>query len=301
MLQTNIPTSRGWPVRVTPAPHTKPTPFALVSCQRSGTHLFEEIFNSNPCAALLIESFCSIDKDVYWPNYLHSLPPSRFPPQFPANAMELLDGYFDRLQRDTDDDVDYYGGPKRRLTALGWDVKYNQLRCLTPQFRDLRSPPILLDYFRSRKFCIIHLVRNNIVHAALSLIVAKWRNVWVNTDRTTIEGRYHVSWQMLRDEMTWIAEERDEFLRLAHGLPIQTCTYEDLVGDVCRAGSRGEIPADSVALRPVAEFLGLPNLFRYAGTQRKVINRPYAEIIEDYDGLVQALRDSEYAEFADTI
>jgi len=301
MLKTATTIARRAFAVVSPAPRAKPIPFALVSCQRSGTHLFLEIFNSNPHAALFAEAFCPFEKQVYWNHYVRSLPARLYPPQFPADAMDLLDGYLERIQADVDDDADYYGGPKRQLAALGLDVKYNQLRCVAPLFGDLRSPPLLLDYFRSRGFGIIHLVRKNIVHAALSLIIAKWRNVWTNDSGSVIRGRYHVSWDMLHSEISWMVEEHKEFLRAAQGLPVLTCTYEDMVDDLRNANRAGVLPANTTVFRPVADLLGLPDLFRYAGNHRKVINRPYAEIVEGHDELVRALRDSEYAEFAETI
>jgi hypothetical protein len=284
-----------------PVARRKAAPFALVSCQRSGTHLFLEIFNSNPHAALLSESFCPFDKRVYWNHYVRSLPERLYPPPFAADAMNLLDGYLARITADIDDDADYYGGPKQSLKALGLDVKYNQLRCVAPLYGDLRSPPLLLDYFRDRCFRLIHLVRKNVVHAALSLILAKWRNVWTNDGRAVIDGRYHVTWEMLESEIRWIVEERAEFLRSVRGLPVLTCTYEDMVADLARASRRGVLPANSKVFSPVADLLGLTDYYSYAGAQRKVINRPYTEILEDRDGLVRALRDSAWAEFADTI
>jgi hypothetical protein len=282
-------------------PVSAPTPFVLIACQRAGAHLFTEIVNSNPFVALAAEPFSPLPKPVSWANYVRTLPRKQYPPLLPDDAMTLLDEHMNLIHRDVYLDRDSYGGRKARLRALGLDVKYNQLRSVTSLLADLRSPPLLLDYFRSRNFRVVHLVRSNIVHAALSLIIAKFRNVWTNDGCTTIEGKFWISWEMLLHEIQWMQEERDEFLRWADEAPLHTCAYEDLVVDLGRIDEVGNFPDDTAAVRPLAELLGVPNSFRYTGRQHKVINRPFAEILGGYDDLVRAIRDSEFSEFADTI
>ena len=275
--------------------------FATISCQRSGTHLFREIVNSNSHVALLSEPFSRYPKSAQWCHYVQGLAAGRFPPSNLFDSLLLLDEYMNSVRQDVEKDCDSYGGEKPQLSALGMDVKYNQLRCVSPLLSDLRAQPVLLDYFRTRKFRIVHIVRKNVVQASLSLEIAKKRNVWQNYDYTELSGRYHISWEMLRSSIEWFNNEREEFLRLADDLSLHTCYYEDLVDDLKRVNAAGEFPADTIVLAPVAQLLGVPNEFRFKSSIRKVVNRPYCEVLENYDELLSTIRNSPYAEFADTL
>jgi hypothetical protein len=275
--------------------------FALIACQRSGTHLLREILNSNSGIALLAEPFTPYPKPVYWQNYVKTLPEHEYPPQTSDDAMLLLDQYLQWIQQDVHENSDWYWGPKPQLITIGLDVKYNQLQCVTPLFFDLRARPLLLDYFQSRNVRIVHMVRNNLVHAAISLIICKLRKVYQNYDGGVMQGQYQIAPGELFECIAWIKDERDEFLRLAQDLPMQTCAYEELIQDLGRADPAGNFPEDTTALSRLATFLDVANRFRYRGYTRKVINKPYAESIENYNELVLAIKQSEYSEFADTL
>ncbi|MEX0641050.1 MAG: hypothetical protein WD468_00035 [Pirellulales bacterium] len=277
------------------------TPFALIACQRTGTHLLREILNSNPCIALLAEPFSRNPKPIYWLNYVQNLPEDQYPPLLPSDATILLDDYMQAIRKDVQVNRRWYGGTKFPLRALGLDVKYNQLKCFSPLFTSLLAPPFLLQYFADRQVRIVHMLRSNLVHTALSVIISNMRNIWQNYDGAVIQGKFTVPPPMLIHHVRWVQGEREEFLRLAQGLMVQSCIYEDLIADFQRTDSSGYFPEDSVALSPLAEFLDVPNRFRHRRQICKVINRPYAEILENYDELVSALRDSEFSEFADTL
>ena len=93
----------------------------------------------------------------------------------------------------------------------------------------------------------------------------------------------------------WIIRERDEFVRLSHDLVVHQCHYEDLVLDLARVEEPGGFLTGTRALAPIAEFLQVPNRFRYAGRIRKAVDRPYAEFVENYDELVAAVASSEFS------
>ncbi len=275
--------------------------FALIGCQRTGTHLLREIVNSNPHVALMVETFSLTPKRMYWCNFLRTLPKSRFPPLTPEIAMDVFDEHVRRIRRDVQIEPEWYGGSKPDLKALGLDVKYNQLKNFASLSINLRSRPLLLDYFKTRNFRILHMVRKNLAHSALSLILANIRGVWHNYDASTFSGRHHVFWETLHSHMKWIQVEREEFVHLTQDLPVLTCVYEDLVGDLSQLNESGEFPEETTVLKPLAEFLGVPNRFVYDGKMRKVVNKPYVEILDNFDELVQELRKSEFCEFADSL
>jgi hypothetical protein len=275
--------------------------FALVACQRSGSHLLREILNSNPAIALLSEPFSRDPEPANWHNFAATLPPHEYPPPLPADAAALLDRYVDLIQRDVDDNSDWYGGRKSSRRMIGLDVKYNQLRSIGPMYLDLRAEPFLLDYFRLRGFRIVHLIRANLLQAAISAVISNARRVWQNYDGGVIDGRYQISPFELIGYMRWMKAEREEFMRLAADLPVHVCVFEDLVEDLRRVDAEGVFPANTQTLRPLAAFLGVKNKFRHGGKIHKVINRPYADIIDNYDELVRAVERSEFCEFAGTL
>jgi hypothetical protein len=271
--------------------------FALIACQRSGTHLLCEIVNSNPHVALLGEPLSPAPETVRWPNYVRTLPAEKYPPAYATDAMVLLDEYMQAIERDVEVNAPWYGAPKPELKVVGIDVKYNQLKCISPLFSDLSARPILLDYFGSRKFHIVHLVRNPL-HIALSIIIANHRSVWHSSGESHIEGRFHIPPVDLMNHLQWIKFEREEFVRLARGLPIYTIGYEDLVDDLNRVDQGSELPQDTRVLARLAELIDVPNQFSFTGQMRKVINQPYTEIIENHDELLEELKTSEFAELA---
>jgi hypothetical protein len=275
--------------------------FALVACQRTGTQVLREVLNTSPAVALLAEPFSVGPEPIYWQNFVRTLPSSDFPPQYASDALALLDRYVALIRQDVDKTYEWYGGPKSRLRAVGLDVKYNQLRCANPIFSDLRTQPLLLEYFRARQVPIVHLVRGNLAHNALSMIIANMRRVWHTYDGRPIEGRYRIPPADLIGYMVWIKEERDEFMRLAQDLTMQTFVYEDLVNDLSRINAAGDFPEDTRVLSRLATFLDVPNHFRNDRQMHKVINKPYADILENCDELVAALEASEFSEFAHTL
>lgn len=274
--------------------------FAVVAAQRSGTHLLREVINSNPRVALLAEPFSRYPQSVYWNNYVRTLPESQFPPGVPAEAMPQIDDYFELIHRDVDEHDDWYGGPKLPDRLVGLDVKYNQLRCVRPLYDDLRSRPVLIEYFAARRTPIVHLVRKNLVHAALSIIISNRREVWQLYEGPEVQGAFNIPLAELFESMQWVVAERKEFLRLSTDLRIHTCTYEDLVAEIANVDAEGQIREGSV-LGGIAKFLGVEPKFRFHARIKKVLNRPYSELIDNYKDVVTAVRKSEFSEFAKTL
>jgi hypothetical protein len=192
---------------------------------------------------------------------------------------------------------DWYGGRKPTLKTIGLDIKYNQLRFVTPVFSDLTVRPFLLDYLSQRRIGVVHLLRRNVFHNAVSIMIANARQFWQNYDGRRIEGRFQISPHDLVWYMRWIVAERETFQRMSQDFAICECFYEDIVADLARVDSSGQFPEDTLALGPIAEFLGVPNRFQYHGKIQKAINKPYEEVIENYDDVMRAVADSEFAEF----
>jgi hypothetical protein len=275
--------------------------FAVIACQRSGTHLLREILNSHPQLALLAEPFSPSPKPIYWTTYVRGLADDQYPPKLAADSMALLDQYIEVIHQDVDESPDWYGGEKSSSRFVGLDVKYNQLHCVRPLYFDLRSRPLLLDYFSKRRTPIIHLVRRNVLHAAISMIVANRRQVYHVYNEASTPTRCYIPTDELLDLMYWSQGERDEFLRLSTGLRIHICEYEDVVADLAKADSQGRFGRDATVLQGIAKFLGIDCHFQFEGRIRKVLERPYSETIENYHDVVKAVSKSEFSQLARTI
>jgi hypothetical protein len=275
--------------------------FALIACQRSGTQLLREVLNTNPQVALLAEPFSIDPQPVYWNNFVRGLPAADYPPRLPADAMAVLDKYLAGIYADVSCNDDWYGGPKVAERAIGLDVKYNQIRFVRPMFDDLRARPVLLDYFASRGVKVVHLVRRNLAHASLSIIISNLREVWHDYDGRGVCDKFRVPVDDVVGYMHWIHDEREEFMRLADDLDIHTCAYEDLAAEIRGVTEDGRFGEDVGMLNGLADFLGVEPEFRFHGKICKVLNRPYHDILANYDDVVAAVASSAFPEFACTL
>lgn len=275
--------------------------FALIACQRTGTQLLRQVLNTNPFVALLAEPFSVYPDPIPWCNFIRELPASEYPATNNEGAANHIDRYLRAVQHDTRCRPEVYGGYKSWLTVVGLDIKYNQLKSANPLFNNLLARPFLLDYFRARRIPIFHLVRNNVAHCAISMAIANARNVFHNQTGTQFIGKYRIAPLELIRYMRWIRDERAEFVRLSHDLDLTTLSYEELVEDVQSAKATGVIPKESRVLSRIADRLSVSNEFSAVGCMHKVINKPYADILENYDEIVGTIGDSEFAEFATTL
>jgi hypothetical protein len=282
-------------------PETLQTLCVTVACQRSGTHMLREILNSNPHIAIYPEALL-LDAGVgSWHHFRSSLPADRLPPADEVAAAQLFEEYMQQLAPDCHEHTEWFGGLKQSPTWVGLDIKYNQIKSVNPFYADLCSRPFLLNYVRNRQFRVIHLVRNNLFHQGISIVLANLRKVYRNYDRSTVQGKFHVPIGELLAYMNWVKQERDEFVRLSSDLHVHQCAYEDLVADIGNVDSAGAFREDTIALTAVSNFLQVPNRFHYNQVLPKVLNRPYVEFIENYDDVVKAVNDSEFSQFAETI
>jgi hypothetical protein len=278
-----------------------PPPVAIVACQRSGTHLLREILNSNPQIAVVAEPLSRISGYDSWFRFLSGMPRERALPIESPDAVQLFDEYMQWLRLHIRLEPERYGGEKKGPTVVGLDVKYNQIKCVNPAFMDLRLQPLLLYYFQRRRFLIIHLVRRNLLHQAISILVANARNVYGNDDHSKLNGQYTLPIEELIAYLYWVREERAAFEKLSQDLPVSVIAYEDVVEDVRNVDAEGMFRNASVAIGRVANLLEIPNRFSYCQCRPKVINRPYREVIANYDEVVKAVETSEFSRFAESI
>lgn len=272
--------------------------FALIGSQRSGTNFFRELLNTNDRTVVWGEILLPYPIPITWHNYLRTMVSRAQPPVYTSDAVTLVDEYLVFAR----DDV-HRGCPGKaaNLKAIGFDIKYNQLRFISPVIRDLLEPPFLLEYMRLRRIPIVHVFRRNPLHQALSLAIAEARNVYHNyggkasTDMVTIEP------QKILNHCHWVRNEQAEFRRLATGIPMLDVAYEDLAAECQKADANGKLRTESPMMDQIARFLGVYNDFSRPKSLTKVIDRPYSQILSNHAALLTRLKTSPFADLASTI
>jgi hypothetical protein len=270
----------------------------VIGAQRTGTNILREILNTNDQIAMLGEVLSPSPAPAHWDNFCRCLPPGGALTASFSEAESLLDQYFDfvryRIRHH------WEGHKKSESHAFGVDIKYNQLTRIAPTSWDAASRPFILEYLRSRRATLIHTTRN-VIHCAISTLIASERNVWHNYDGAVIDRDFRIDVEGCVAYARTILQDRDAFLKTIPGFKVVNCCYERLVDDINRAAARGEIPEGSGPLRDIAEALGSMFNFRYDGRLRKAINVPYSRLLSNYDILVRRLRDSEFAALVPTL
>lgn len=271
--------------------------FVVIGAQRTGTNILREILNTNEQIAMLGEVLSPSSAPAHWDNFCHGLPlQAAFPKSF-AEAEALLDQYFAYVRYRICNH--WEGDRKRGSRAIGVDIKYNQLSRIRPADWD-SSSPFILSYLRSRGAILIHTTRN-VVHCAISTLIAEQRNLWHNYDGAVINRYYYIDVEECLARARTIVGHRDAFLKSAQDCQIVDCRYESLVDDLAIAGSRDEIPEGPGPLRNIAEALGTPFDFCHDGRLQKAIDVPYIRLLSNYDDLTRRLKASEFAALVPTL
>jgi LPS sulfotransferase NodH len=270
----------------------------VVGAQRTGTNLLRETLNTNPAIAMLGEVLTPSPALAHWDNFCRSLPARSVLPVTRTETESLLDRYFEFVQYRIRNH--WEGNKKYSSHAFGVDIKYNQLRQIAPANWNSSATPFILGYLRSRGIILIHTTRN-VIHSAISTLIASQRNVWHNYNGAAIDRTYHVDVEECLAHAQTILQHRDAFIEAASDCKVVNCCYEALLEDIKRAGSQEEIPEAPGPLRDIAQALECPFKFRYERRLQKAINLPYSRVLLNYDDLVRRLRDSELSAFASTL
>lgn len=272
--------------------------FALIGSQRSGSNFFREVVCTNTTAVVHGEMLWPYPLHNVWHNFLKTVAGSAPPPIFDHDATKLVDDYFVYLGEDT-----RRGHPHKAadLRCIGVDLKYNQLRYISPLIWDLVKRPFLFDYFKNRRVPIVHMLRRNIIQQALSLLIAQNRNVYHNYGGKKFEGKLELAPDQVVGRAFWLSNEINKFREHSKDLNVLEVYYEDVAEACAQADAEGRIDTGCAVMAQIADFIGVPNQFSNPSTISRVINRPYAEIISNHKAVVKAIKDSQFGEFAPTV
>ena len=273
--------------------------FVVTGAQRTGTNLLREILNTNDRLAMLAEVMTPNPAPAHFDNYLRTLPAGAASTDTVSDTKSLLDSYFDYVYyRISNFWID---GDKSHANAIGVDIKYNQVRTVTPADWSSSNSPYIVEYLRERGALIIHTTRTNVIHCSISALVAAERNLWHNYDRRRVDRAYRIKPQSCLDYARLIMRDREVFARAAHGCRIVHCRYEDLAAELHDVPVGSEIRSSGGPLTDIADALGVPFEFRNRGRLQRAIDVPYSKLISNHAELIKAVRQSEFAELADSL
>jgi LPS sulfotransferase NodH len=191
---------------------------------------------------------------------------------------------------------------KHGVKAFGFDIKYNQLRSIAPTYESLCALPVLVQFIKESGTRVIHVVRENVLQAALSEMVAESRAVWHHTGHEEIERKVRIDCGRLLRNMLERRADRQIFASVMEGHSrMITCEYDRLSRGLAMADAEGNLVGTDNPLFEVADFLGVKPAFRDSKKLRKIANRPYRDVIENYDEVVRLVRRTEFVTHLDTI
>jgi hypothetical protein len=265
--------------------------FAVIGAQRTGTNILREILNTNEQIAMLGEVLSPSPAPAHWDNFCRTLANGSIPPASFSEAESLLDQYFEFVEYRIRNH--WEGNKKNCSRAIGIDIKYNQLRRIAPSDWSA-TRPFILSYLRSRGATLIHTTRN-IVHCAISTLIASQRNLWHNYDGAVIDRVYEIDVAECLAHARSIVQEHDTFLRSADGCRIVNCRYESLIDDLGRTGRADKIPEGPGPLRDIVAALDVSFGFRDDRRLQRAINVPYQRLLTNYDALLRRLENSEFS------
>lgn len=274
--------------------------FVLVGSQRSGTNFCREVLNTSFQTFVHGEILLPYPTPNTWHNFVRTMVSRAMPPLTPQDAADLVDDYLIFVRDDT-----RRAAPSKasNLKSLGFDIKYNQLRFIKPVLTDLREGPFLLDYLRARGIPLLHMVRRNMLHQALSIQIAACRNTYHDYGGSGGGSKPLVTLRVddLLGCLKWIEDEVAEFRRLAAGMQVLDVHYEDLVVACAKADATGWLDPYNELLDGIRKTLGVENAFFRPTSLKKVIDRPYKEVVANHAEIVAAVAKSPWARFADTM
>ena len=272
--------------------------FVLIGSQRSGTNFVREVLNTHPNVHVHGEVMWPSPHPAVWHNFLRACSYRAQPAVLDADASQLLDDYLVHLSEDT-----RRGNPMKAdsLSMIGIDIKYNQMRTAGPLIQDLNAPPFLFGYLRDRRIPLLHVFRSNLLHQALSMVIAEARGVYHNYEGRAFEGSLFVEPSRVVELCYWIAEQRALFRQMSSGSEVHDLAYEDLAEICDQHSSEERLDASSEVVAGLSGFLAVDADFRRPKSISKVLNRPFQQILSNYEALKRAILVSEFHQFEGSI
>lgn len=268
-------------------------PVILIARPRSGTTALRAIVATHPHVYALGEIFNDnylCDALSYYHYYLNTITDSpRLSIPTTENCISLFSGYIDYVVQ----------SPDLRQKEQRWvflSINYNTLHSINGYWQNIYDPPHLIAIIMLKRYHVVHLVRRNVLAAAVSEMRARLTGVWhikqgdlrpsAADERIVIDPRSLV--RQLRARKLEIDLVEDAFREYERCLTLE---YENLFD---RAAWPRECELDSLA-----EFLGLDPPIRSHSEYSITRNHRLQDSIENYDEISQVLVETEFAPYLD--
>lgn len=268
-------------------------PVILIARPRSGTTAFRLIVSRHRLITTAGEIFhgdYTDHPDRFYNYYLAAI--TREPTlALPAadHRITLFKGYVDHLCQTLQ--ARY---PDRAWVFLG--VNYNSLHTMNTYWQNIYEPPYLMEMLRRNDYPVVHIIRRNILAAAISEARAKATGVWhieagaerpaAADDAITVDPA-----ALLRELHTRKLEIDLVGAALRDHKTSLTLYYEELFNDAGRA--------DAEQLRRVSDLLELAQPIAPTPTYQRTRSASLRAAIRNYDEVKATLARTEFAQFLD--
>jgi LPS sulfotransferase NodH len=278
----------------------RPSPrlFFVIGVQRTGTTLLREVLNRNPQVMMMAEVLLPYPDSCHWEHFAATLPADFRQPADEAAGFALLDRYFSYLHAEMT--IRWSAPGKAAARAYGVDIKLDQLDVIRPDGWPDTASPFLLHYAMRRGVVLINTVRRNVIHCAISYQIGTQKSFWHNYDNRPFGDPVPLDFRECLNGARTILRQQRAFEETTAGYPVERCDYEDLAAAV-DAAPGGDLSRNPGPLRGIAGALGVDCAFHFDGRLHRAINRPYRDIISNHTAVVEALKATEFAAFAETL
>jgi len=168
----------------------------------------------------------------------------------------------------------------RRLRSV------NELYGFKLFYDQLLRPARVIHILHKMGWKIIYLKRNNIIRQVISEIIATDTAQWHRTEDDTMnERKFHISVDKFIAGIAGRLALRETESNILRTLPHFTLNYEESL----------ENKADwQNSLNNVFQYLGVKEAF-VQSKLRKMYDRPYSEMIQNHDELLEAIKNTKYS------
>ena len=254
----------------------EPTPFVILSTQRTGSTWVQDVLSSHPLVCAHGELFLEYgrgfpDSERFGPvnvEYFESWFRNRGSGDGPVSRARHAIPYLNQFYSHGDE-----------VRAAGFKLMYSQLR----------RNPMVGTYTATRRVRVVHLVRKNLLNVLLSHATSDargqahaWAGEAVREVQVSLDPEATVTKLKALERQVSLARF---FLRVGR-LPVNELIYEDLF-------------TDSSGFDEVFEFLGVDPEAAHAlaSSMKKLNSAPKDELIENWDELSQALVGTRFEQY----
>jgi LPS sulfotransferase NodH len=272
----------------------------IMGNQRSGTNLLRDILTGSDDLSLAGEVITPSSHPFCWYNFLERRGIGAKGPDAWQEACDLVDEWLDDMQSRMAGRWDN-GSVKSESSWVGGDVKYSQLRAISPVYWELSEIPFLLHYIMSRYGFIIHTRRRNTFKLVLSAMIAEQSGIWHAHGPNAFKQKFELNIDECVLRVTRARMEEVEFLRLSAHVQTIECFYEDLVENMPTEERRSPETGLYGPLANIHKLLRLKGGFSPNTQFKKVVSQPYGQVVSNFDALLMAFSSTDFAAMAEEI